>query len=340
MEILKIEDNGVNIIAKYNKHFQTGKYEVYYNTESGFELLRGINGQKDPFILDLPLLLDIGIMGHCKNKCPICYQGNKREDHMKLDDFKMILDQTNHHLNQVALGGRGDPNHHPNFKEIIEYCIECNVVPNYTTSGISLTDDQIEISKMCGAVAVSAYDKDFTYDAIKRFQNAGIKTNIHLVFSKSTNSKCFKILHGWDPWKGKVNIDKLNAVIFLLFKPVGRGAELSQLQPSPYQISIFSDLVLQKKALMKIGMDSCLINKINIPEDMKMFLSTCEGSRQSAYISPSMIMTPCSFTNSFGVKINSKNSITKIWEKSDSFKTFRKRLIKAPNDCPIQFKSN
>lgn len=342
MKILAAKDNGISVVSQYNKYFKTNRYEVYYNTKTGFELLRGINGNDDPFILDGPLLLDIGIMGSCKNKCTICYQGDEEEKHMELEDFKMILDQTKGHLNQVALGGRGDPNHHPHFKEIIEYCVACNVVPNYTTSGIELTDEQIEISKMCGAVAVSDYDRDFTYDAIKRIQDAGIKTNIHLVFTIASYNKCIQILYGHDPWKGKVNIDKLNAVVFLLFKPVGRGADKYSLQPQPYQISTFSELLFQKKALMKVGMDSCLVNKVNVPKDMEMFLDTCEGARQSAYIGPSLKMTPCSFihTDSFAMKITEKKPVEYIWNRSSLFISFRRQLLKTSNTCPIGFKED
>ena len=140
---------------KFDRRFRNDEYELLFNTENGLEVLQGINGHKDPFKLSLPSLLDVGVMGHCKNSCPFCYQGPIKQPHMKLSDFMSIIDQTCHHTNQIALGGRGDPNKHPDFGKMLEYCRKNNVVPNYTTSGIDLTDDEIELSKMCGAVAVS-----------------------------------------------------------------------------------------------------------------------------------------------------------------------------------------
>ena len=138
------------------KTIKTDKYVIIFNPKTGQEISSGINGNPDPFYLDYPSLMDIGIMGHCKNNCKICYQGNTDKPNMTLDNFKRIIDESKDYITQVALGGKGDPNLHENFKEILEYCRLNNVVPNYTTSGNSLTDEQVKISKeFCGAVAVS-----------------------------------------------------------------------------------------------------------------------------------------------------------------------------------------
>jgi len=143
------------VILKFDRRFMNDDYLLLFNTKTGVEVLTGINGKDDPHSLYLPSLLDIGVMGACKNKCAFCYQGHDSQPNMKLSDFMSIIDAVSHHTNQVALGGRGDPNKHAHFAEMLEYCRKHNVVPNYTTSGIDLTDDEIEISKMCGAVAVS-----------------------------------------------------------------------------------------------------------------------------------------------------------------------------------------
>lgn len=112
---------------------------ILFNNKTGEEILSGIHGNPDPFILESPSMIDIGIMGHCYNNCDICYQGNTNIPNMTLDNFKLIIDQTKLHINQVALGGKGDPNKHENFEDILKYCVENNVVPNYTTSGNGLT---------------------------------------------------------------------------------------------------------------------------------------------------------------------------------------------------------
>jgi len=315
--------------------------------ETGLEILTGINGKEDPFILELPSLLDIGIMGTCERKCPFCYQGHENKPNMKLEDFKMIIDQCNHHVNQVALGGRGDPNKHENFKEIIEYCRKKNVVPNYTTSGFNLTDEEVEISKLCGSVAVSDYEQSYTFSAIKKLTNAGIKTNIHKIFSKATYQDCIKILYGYNPWgtdiEGKIvyNIDlkTINAIIFLLYKPQGAGKNLD-LKPHKHQLEFFSQLVINPKTVCKVGMDSCLVNHVlkyvEMPAEQRMCVDTCEAARMSAYISPDLKFMPCSFADhSLSVKING-NNLKELWNNGHPFKTFRAILTKTPCSCPIE----
>lgn len=329
------------------KVFKNKDYKIIFNMQTGLEILMGINGKPDPFALELPSLLDIGIMGTCERKCPFCYQGHENKPNMKLEDFKMIIDQVKHHVNQVALGGRGDPNKHENFKQIIEYCRKKDIIPNYTTSGFNLTAEEVQISKMCGAVAVSDYDQDCTFNAIKKLTNAGIKTNIHKIFSNATYQDCIGILYGYNPWKrniaGKIeyliDIKEINAVIFLLFKPQGAGKNVD-LRPYKHQLQLFSQLVINPKSECKIGMDSCLVNHVlkyvEMHPDQRMCVDTCEGARMSAYISPDLKFMPCSFSDhSLSVKIN-ENNLKELWNDGTPFKNFRNILSKTPGTCPIE----
>lgn len=324
----------------FTKQFKNDKYELLFNEFTGFEVLRGINGHANPFYLELPSLLDIGIMGTCKNKCKFCYQGHTNRPNMKLEDFKKIIDQTKHHINQVALGGRGDPNKHENFKEILIYCRKNHVVPNYTTSGINLTKEEIELSKLCGAIGVSDYGEDYTFDAINNIIDAKIKVCIHLIYSKESHDKVMQILQGQDVWNGKVNTNNLCSILFLLFKPQGSGKNLDW-APTTSQLKEFSGHIFKPKNKFMVGIDSCLVNKIlqyEKPDKLQaLSIDTCEGARQSAYISPDMKMMPCSFAdvNSFSVDITEKQDIFSIWNRSDVFVDFRNFLSEHPNSCPL-----
>jgi len=320
----------------FTKKFRNSEYEILFNEINGFEITRGINGKQDPFSLELPSLLDIGIMGSCKNHCKFCYQGDYSEPDMKLDDFKSIIDQTKHHVNQVALGGRGDPNKHKHFKEIVEYCRKNKVVPNYTTSGVNLTDEEIEISRMCGAVGVSDYGMDFTYSAISRLTNKGIKVSIHIIYTRDNHDKIIKILKGDDVWNGKVNNNY--SVLFLLFKPQGRGKNLDWL-PTSAQIQQFSKLIFRPNTDFMVGIDSCLVNKVLTFEQpnriQKISIDTCESSRCSGYITPDMKMMPCSFADKDKFSVDINNDIYSIWNSSNVFKKFRKTLRIDPKKCPL-----
>ncbi len=327
----------------FTKKIETEKYIILFNGITGAEVLSGINGNPDPFILDAPSMIDVGVMGHCSNNCKICYQGSINEPNMTLENFKMIIDQCKDHINQVALGGKGDPNKHENFNEIMEYCRKNNVAPNYTTSGNGLTDEEVEITKKwVGAVAVSNYNNDYTYLALNKFINAEIKTNIHFVISDETFGDAIRILNGEDIWYGRFPIEKLNAVIFLLFKPQGNGADKKYLCLNKNQIKEFSDKLLEPKSIFKIGCDSCMINKVSqvreLNETEKLFVDTCEGSRMSCYISPDMRFMPCSFGNKYeyGTPINEENPIKRIWQNGEAFQMFREKLKNNQMTCPYE----
>lgn len=336
-KIVVVED-GVVFAGMFDKETTTSKYQLLFNTKTGLELLRGINGNPDPFVTELPTLLDVGIMGHCKNKCTICYQGDKKEPHMTLTNFKRIIDETKHHVNQIALGGRGDPNLHPKFKQIVEYARNNGVIPNYTTSGNGLTKRHVEISKMCGAVAVSDYRQPFTFKAFKMFTDAKIKTNVHFVLSRASLGDAKKILYGYNPWKESNNsyqklfdINKLNGVVFLLFKPQGRGKNCHGLILLNEELKAFAELIAEPKCKIKVGMDSCLVNHIfkyvNLPRIQQMSLDTCEAARMSTYITPDMRMVPCSFADHDKMGISLKNrSIQDAWQTGFSYRWFRKKL--------------
>ncbi len=323
------------------KVIKNKEYIIIFNQETGVEILSGINGYSDPFKLKYPSMLDIGIMGHCLNNCHFCYQGDGDEPNMSLDLFKKIIDESKDYTNQCALGGRGDPNLHENFEEILKYARESGIVPNYTTSGNGLTQEQINVSReYCGAVAVSDYGTDHTFKAIRDLMDSGVKkVNIHFIFSRGSAAKCQAIIDGIDVWGGKVDIDRLNAVIFLLFKPQGRGKKLNW-EPTKEQLEMFSMMIQSPSCKFKIGMDSCLVNKVSecrpLTPTEELFADTCEGGRMSCYISPSGLLIPCSFGDhkKYGRDIT-KYSIESEWQTALSFRKFRSTLKDKPNVCPF-----
>jgi radical SAM protein with 4Fe4S-binding SPASM domain len=291
----------------------------------------------DPFQASYPELLDIGIKGSCAHasQCTVgCYQGgleNQKPD-MSLEDYKSIIDQSKGKLFQIALGGHGDPNTHKDFEEILRYTREANIVPNYTTSGLNLTDEQVELTKKyCGAVAVSWYRSDYTLDAIERFVTAGCITNLHFVLSNKTIDEAINIL------KYHNGFLRLNAIIFLTHKPVGCGSQADVLSVDDPRLKEFCSLVSEKHPF-KVGFDSCFIPALvtqgaAIDYDS---VDTCEGARYSAYISSDMIMVPCSFDQKHNYGINLKNnSIENAWN-SWEFNRFRVLMESSCSGCSDQ----
>ena len=290
------------------------KFVSIFDENTGFYMRSGIieNGKDtdvDPFMASFPQLIDIGVMGHCTHgksglciKSGVeCYQNGLgiQNPNMTLDNFKKIIDEgCTKGMFSVALGGRGDVDQHENFEELLAYCREKGVVPNFTSSGLGFTEEIVDIcKKYCGAVAISWYRSDYTIKAINMLVNAGVTTNIHYVLGKNSIDETIERLKNNDFPKG------INAIVFLLHKPVGLGSEKNVLSVKDEKVKEFFkviDEVTSKNSIdFQIGFDSCSIPGIinftkNIDNDS---IDTCEGGRFSMYISSDMIAIPCSFDN-------------------------------------------
>lgn len=267
-----------------------------------------------------------------------CYQAGSKVQHpnMSVEDFESILMQAGPYMFQTALGGRGDVNKHENFEDLLRICHKYNVVPNYTTSGLDLTEEEIAITKkFCGAVAVSFYDRSkngYTYSAIERFVDAGITTNVHYVLGNNSIDEAIERITNADFPKG------ISAVIFLLHKPVGLGQENNVLKMDDPKVKAFFSLIDEKAGNLpfKIGFDSCSIpGVLNYTKNIAMrSCDTCEGGRFSCYITSDMKMLPCSFDNQdlfYAVDLR-ENTVLEAWE-SEAFNRFRKTLQTSCTGC-------
>jgi radical SAM protein with 4Fe4S-binding SPASM domain len=410
-------------------------FKEIFDTRTGMYVRSGVldeNGKDtnvDPFMRSFPGLIDIGVMSSCTHgrtglcaKAGIqCYQNglNQFGPNMTLENYKRIIDEGEKNgLFQVALGGRGDPDMHENFEDIIRYSAEHHITPNFTTSGLGMTPEKAAIcKKYCGAVACSQYSRiadiipdlafrklpegtkkvyrgiddipavwtfgdtnpncyfdgpnyvingesygwdelhhmvysdepqeyeyfrvynekriegvpNYTYNAIKMLLDAGVKTNIHFVLGNNTIDEAItRLRYGGFP-KG------INAVIFLLHKPVGLGKEDNVLQAGDPKVAEFFSLIDEGRFAFKIGFDSCTVPAIlnytkNIAPES---IDSCEGGRYSMYITADMKALPCSFDNQemkWAYDI-SHDSILNAWN-SEQFNDFRSHFINSCPDCP------
>lgn len=316
-----------------------------FDTETGAYIRTGIldeNGKDtgvDPFMASFPHLIDVGVMGHCIHgktglcvKAGIgCYQSGLtvEQPNMTVENFRWIAKQCKGRCNQLALGGRGDPDQHEHFEELLEISRENNLVPNFTTSGYGMTPEIAEIcKKYCGAVAVSWYRSEYTLNAIQMLLDAGVKTNIHYVVGKNTIDEAIERMQKNDFPVG------INAIIFLLHKPAGLGSRENMLSVSDERVAkLFAEI--DKKHPYKVGMDSCNVPgairfcKRIMPES----LDTCEGGRYSCYIGPDMIIVPCSFDQEKKYEVDlSQMTIEEAWN-SEQFEAFRNRMRGACPKC-------
>jgi len=324
--------------SKYN-------FRTAFDTESGAYVRTGILDEKgrdtgrDPFMASFPHLIDVGVMGHCIHgktglcaKAGVgCYQSGMfvEQPNMTVEDFAWIAEQCKGRCNQFALGGRGDPDQHEHFEELLRITRANQLVPNFTTSGYGMTAEKAaKCKEHCVAVAVSWYRSEYTLNAIKLLLEAGVKTNIHFVVGRNSIDEAIERLRANDFPKG------INAVIFLLHKPAGQGTIANMLSPDDPKVAEFFAQV-DSRHPFKVGMDSCNVpGAINfcrniLPES----LDTCEGGRYSCYIGSDMTMVPCSFDQQKRFEVSLRDmSIEQAWN-SEPFEGFRSRMRGACPDC-------
>lgn len=251
---------------------------------------------------------------------------------MSLNFFKSLIDEIQGNTLQVALGGFGNPNEHEDFVEIIRYAREHNVVPNYTTSGINLTEDQIVATKKyCGAVAISHHRQPYTYEAIRRFVEHGVKTNIHYVIGNDSIDEAISRLENDDFPNG------VNAVIFLLYKPVGKIKDGNTLSPRDPRVKRFYELI-ETEHPFKCGLDSCHVpGVVNFTTKiLNESISPCDAARFSMYITPDGFALPCSFDTThrnWAVDLNT-TTIEEIWN-GEVFSNFRQHQENSCSSCKL-----
>jgi len=325
------------------------KFVSIFRMSDGFSIRSGIfdkdgkETNEDPFMGSGPELIDIGIMGHCEHgksglciKSSVqCYQSGliKEKPNMPLSSFQKIIKECKDTVFQVALGGRGDPDMHENFEDILKTCRENFIIPNFTSSGLKFTPEKAAIcKKYTGSVAISWYRSEYTLNAIKMLQDAGVLPNIQYVLNTKTIDEAITRLQANNFPKG------IKAIIFLLHKPVGLGRSENILTPENPKVLEFFDIIdnLQGKIDFQVGFDSCSIpGIINFTKNTdNRLIDTCEGARFSMYISADMKAMPCSFDQDFEkwhFDISEK-TINDAWN-SDQFNDFRNRLLDSCPDC-------
>jgi hypothetical protein len=210
------------------KRFEKEKYTLFFNQNSGFfARIEDKDSVEPEYSIHGPEILDVSITNYCNRECSFCYRDSSiTGTSMSLAAYEYVLDQAKKcGVIQIALGG-GNPNEHINFCDILRMTrVNYDIVPSYTTNGDGLTDNVIIASrKYCGAVAISYYEPlSLFYSNLMKLIRNKIKTNIHFLLSASSIKSAIDLL------SIECNdLKNVNAIIFLLFKPVGRANNKEQ----------------------------------------------------------------------------------------------------------------
>lgn len=265
----------------------------------------------------------VSMSGGQASPCSFCYKSNNnRGSYMSIEDFTTVIDKMPNSLTQCALGiGNVDQ---PNLFEMMDVLIDRDIVPNLTINGDRMTTEIYDnLAKRCGAIAVSYYDKNLTFNAVHEL--ATIRNmkqiNIHFFLSKETFEKGMQLI---DDVQHDTRMKNLNAIVFLSAKLRGNA------EKNDYHI--LSQEKYDKIALKALhsgvscGMDSCSAFKSlhaykNEPNFhmIEQNVEPCESGVYSSYINKDGYYFPCSFSEGLnhGKSGNWKNGINVL--KVDNF---------------------
>jgi len=304
-----------------------------FNKKNGFMVTYGRTLEENvaysPFG---PFIADIELSTSCANGCRFCYKDNKATGEiMSLETFKTIFHKIPKTLVQIAFG-IGDIESCTSLFDIMNYCRNNDynyVIPNITVN--KCTEEQAKkLASVCGAVAVSCYDYDVCFNSVQMLTNHLKQVNIHQVVCEETYDKCFKLI---DAFKTDPRLKKLNAIVFLMLKPKGRGVSFRLLSLDKYKKIV--DYALEKK--INIGFDSCsaftFLKTVDDPKQYENFVEECESSRFSLYINVQGKYHHCSFAeNGQGLDVlNCTNFLKDIWY-NDNVVKFRNKALENVNN--------
>jgi radical SAM protein with 4Fe4S-binding SPASM domain len=314
---------------KIRRH--SASYNFIGDTETGVTFRWGKNLNENPLFAPHPELADISISNHCSKSCSFCYRNStKNNSFMSLEEYIYILNSLQHpkwgNVFQIAIGG-GEPLEHTDFIEIINTTHDRNIVPNFTTNGDLITTSIAKaISSKVGAVAISCQNiKELDASKVEILFKHGIKTNIHFLLNSDTLQQAIEIL------KGQYNqsLTKINAIIFLTYKPCGRADESKLLYLNDDFLN-FVNLIDNSQCSSKIGFDACFVpNLMRYTKVNTNYIDPCECAFFSVYIDEKMNVKPCSFTNNETESFNLKDyKFEEIWDMK--FKDIRESRV---NNC-------
>lgn len=219
--------------------FRENNYHAIWSNLKTIRLGKGVVTELPP---DKSEFYDVGINTMCNAECPFCYVSashkginypdicetwNKWMDNYTetITVMGIITDKPF----QIAIGSTGEPTIHPDFCKFLETVYNTNVVPNYTTNGITIAKDD-ELSKQIleatrkfvGGVAVSFGNKslrNYAEKAIDKLIAEG-DTNINIHHIISDIESVDEFIRVWEKYG-----DNILYHVLLPLMPSGRSTK-------------------------------------------------------------------------------------------------------------------
>jgi radical SAM protein with 4Fe4S-binding SPASM domain len=311
-------------------------FNSVFDDETGFSAVWGRTLEENPTMSPFgPLIADIEISTICTQECAFCYKSNTRHGkNMSFETFSNILSKFPTVTKQIAFG-IGDITANPDLWNIMDHCRKNGVVPNITVNGTDIAGDIAKrLATTCGAVAVSHYNDNQCFNAVKALSEVGLKqVNIHKLLASETLADCYTLI---DKTKTDKRLAGLNAIVFLLLKPKGEHNTLTPIK-SLNEYQKLMDYARSKN--VNIGMDSCSAPEAfkTLPTDCISSIEPCESGLFSIYVDVDGFVFPCSFSSGAkgwktGIDVKTVNNFDEIWYHPRMIE-WRNNLLKSSDGC-------
>jgi len=292
-------------------------------------------------------IVDWEISERCDANCSFCYKSNVATsgNNISFEDFKKTFKKLPPSVTTIAYG-IGSISLCPDLFKILNYTKDNGICPTITINGFA-TDEELEkLSKVVSACAVSVYNKNKSYDCIKKLTDHGLEQcNIHALICEETYEKTLEILNDI---KTDSRLSKLRAIVMLSLKEKGRSVGKYHIL-SQEKFDILFQFAVDNN--IGFGFDSCsaakafsFINRNPQYEYMRTYIEPCEsGGKYSSYINSKSEYFPCSFSEGqgdwkTGLSVSMcKNFMPDIWfnQKTKKFGDEVKRCRECNIGCSI-----
>lgn len=294
-------------------------------------------------ILSAPTEVHATITRQCNAGCESCYVDSYKPDsrpelfkkELGLEGNKKLIDMlADVRVFHLALGG-GESLEMPWFFDLADYAAEKKIIPNLTTNGFLIDENNVHRCKIFGQINVSidGLEEDYAQTrgvpgfsdadrALTLLKKSGCRFGINTVVS-SKNFEHIEDIVRYAKQKG------VNQIELLRYKPAGRAVDhFYEMDMTSKQAMEFFPMVkhLTRKYRVNLRLDCSLMPMVFAhnpdPKRVNMFsVAGCLGGDWLMGVCPDGKVNACSFSpvenwNVFDLK--------EKWSASDSFSLFRK----------------
>lgn len=282
---------------KIRKYPEFNYKAVWFNLKT----IRFGEGQAKPLPPDKAEFYDINLGTRCNLGCKFCYANAKKDGRFftniceKAKMFFGSMDE-NSKATQIAIGSGGEPTIHPEFIEFIKTIYDLNIVPNYTTNGITIAEDNEYSKKLleatekyCGGVAISANSFNESIDkiwkkAVDKLSKIDVYINLHIIISDKNSVDRF-----YDIYKEYENI--IHTFVLLPIMPEGRSNQSCNKETFEYFVSRWNEITNRSK----VAFGANFYPYLKEQKDIKCYLYEPESFSKNLILDDNIVITPSSF---------------------------------------------